>query len=153
MAINTPLGSLIAFAYGVDGVYRTLEGTSKLLDDRFDVVAKASTPVKRMPFGEIGPLNVMMQNLLMVEIARYLSRQLRRPVVDKTGLLGPHDLQMKYDATTMLRERLGMALAAEPSALPSLYNALQEQLGLKLEQQRVTIRALVVEHVEPPSEN
>ena len=89
----------------------------------------------------------------MREMARYLSRELRRPVVDKTDLAGPYDIRMKFDAATMLRERLGTAAAAEPSALPALSTALQEQLGLTLQQERVTIRAYTIEHVGPLSEN
>ena len=221
-AINTPLMMIIGFAYGLDGVYTTLEGQSSLLKERFDISAKAAGPTNTVSSGEIGPLNVMMQKLLtdrfklavrwedrsapgyalvrlkpdgaigprmrstsrdcsnpvtyrdmppgdtrscaltvinnemvaaghrMRDLSSYLSRHLARPVLDQTGLSGPYDIQMTFNLSLSLA-RTGTV--PRPSELPSLFVALQEQLGLKLEERRVPIRVLVIEHVESPTEN
>jgi uncharacterized protein (TIGR03435 family) len=74
-----------------------------------------------------------------------LSTRLDRPVIDKTGLTGRFDFQVKFwpdDATP-----------APESAAPSIFTALQQQLGLKLESTRGTMRVLVIDHVERPSAN
>jgi uncharacterized protein (TIGR03435 family) len=68
-----------------------------------------------------------------------------RPVVDRTRLTGTYDL--KLEATPAYRSR-----EPEPTDL-SLFTAIQEQLGLKLEPQKATIQVLVVDHIEKPSEN
>jgi uncharacterized protein (TIGR03435 family) len=69
-----------------------------------------------------------------------------RPVLDETGLAGSYDFQLN--------------LAAEPGGNPatglggeSIFTAIEEQLGLKLESRKVPIGILVIDHVERPSEN
>jgi uncharacterized protein (TIGR03435 family) len=96
----------------------------------------------------------------MLMLATLLSRFERQLIVDKTGLEGPFsvDLQWTPDA---LRERALQAGAAplvngQPVDLtgPSIYTALQEQLGLRLESQKGAIDVLVVDHAEKvPADN
>jgi uncharacterized protein (TIGR03435 family) len=90
----------------------------------------------------------------MERIAGMLSTSLGRPVVDRTGIAGSFDVRMTFDHRA-LREFAGWPVSSDgrPSNLPSLFTALEEQIGLKLEPQRVPARAFIVEHVEPPSEN
>ena len=66
-----------------------------------------------------------------------------RPVVDKTGLSGEYDL--KIEATPEFR----MNRTSEFADL-SIFTALQDQLGLKLESQKGAIEILVVDHFEKP---
>ena len=76
--------------------------------------------------------------------------QLDRPVVDRTGLTGNYDLYVAWSPEH------GDPLHddASPNAdLPSLFTALQEQMGLKLEPAKAPIKTLIVDHVEKPSEN
>ncbi len=86
-----------------------------------------------------------------------LSRvELERPVLDMTGLVGP--FAIKLDWTPERRQRAprpeGTAAAPEPDAAPSLYTALQEQLGLKLEPRKGPVEVLVVDHADQvPAEN
>jgi uncharacterized protein (TIGR03435 family) len=70
-----------------------------------------------------------------------------RRVLDKTGLTGKYDFTLEFS----LRE-----LAAEPGddPLPSLVDALQQQLGLKLEDKKAPFDLVVVDHAEKvPTEN
>jgi uncharacterized protein (TIGR03435 family) len=69
-----------------------------------------------------------------------------RPVIDKTGLTGSYDI--KFEATPERR----LHAEADPSEI-SVFTAVQEQLGLKLEAQKAQVEVLVVDHVEKPSEN
>ena len=64
-------------------------------------------------------------------------------VIDKTGLTGSYDITLKY------------APESDPnSSLPSIFTAIQEQLGLKLEPAKVPVGYLVIDHVDRvPAEN
>ena len=70
-----------------------------------------------------------------------------RPVIDQTGLQGIFDLHLEFDAPNALPD----GAAADVS--PSIFTALQEQLGLRLSPDKGPVDVLVVDHVERPSEN
>jgi uncharacterized protein (TIGR03435 family) len=79
-------------------------------------------------------------------LASQLSTQLQRLVIDKTGLGGKYDLDL-----TWVRD--DSPTGASDSASVSIFTALQEQLGLKLQPSKSPVETLVVDHVELPSEN
>jgi uncharacterized protein (TIGR03435 family) len=66
-----------------------------------------------------------------------------RVVVDRTGLQGRYEFDMKFSANPQQAD----------SSLSSLFTALQEQLGLKLEPARGSVRVFVIDQIERPSEN
>ena len=68
------------------------------------------------------------------------------PVIDKTGLTDFYQFDLRY-ADEVSKE------PAENSGAPSIFTAVQEQLGLKLEPTRGLVDTIVVDHVEVPSEN
>jgi uncharacterized protein (TIGR03435 family) len=74
-----------------------------------------------------------------------------RIVVDKTGLTGRYDYSLHW-APQRLTASNGTAAADVPDG-PSLFTALREQLGLKLESQKADVEIVVVDHVEAPSPN
>lgn len=84
-----------------------------------------------------------------------LQGQLQRLVVNKTPLDGLYDFSVKYTPA----DALSTAPAAAPEALstsqqmPSLFTALQEELGLKLESAKGPVEVLVIDHVERPEPN
>jgi uncharacterized protein (TIGR03435 family) len=95
-------------------------------------------------------------------VAKQLSQQLERTVQDKTGLSGKYDFTLQWTPD----ERAGPMSAATQgggsrsddapppdSSAPSIFTALQEQLGLKLESGKAPVEILVIDHVEAPSEN
>jgi uncharacterized protein (TIGR03435 family) len=71
-----------------------------------------------------------------------------RAVVDRTGLTGRYDIDLEYAST---RRTGGSDLVDPGSAAPSIFTALQEQLGLKLESRKEQMYVLVIEHVEMPT--
>ena len=79
----------------------------------------------------------------MRSITAMLGTQLQNPVVDRTGLTGTYDFTIQFNADN----------GSEPDAYPSLFSAIQEQLGLKLESVKGPLDTLVIDHVEKPSEN
>jgi uncharacterized protein (TIGR03435 family) len=92
----------------------------------------------------------------MAEFASLLSHgAVDRPVVDKTGLTGRYDFVLDWapdesDFDGMMRARPALA---EDSAEPGLFEAVQQQLGLKLVPTRGPIETMVLDHVERPSDN
>ena len=83
----------------------------------------------------------------MVNLADFLADVVERKVIDKTGLAGHYELQLKW-----LRED---APHTDNGAeeLPTIFTAVQEQLGLKLEADKGPVDTLVVDHIEEPTEN
>jgi len=67
-----------------------------------------------------------------------------RTVIDKTGLLGKYEINLKWTAD----EQQG-----SPDAGPTLFTALEEQLGLKLVPAKGPVDTFVIDHIEKPSEN
>ena len=72
---------------------------------------------------------------------------LGRPVVDRTQLEGPFDVDLTYSADNPVVDTSGA-----PNA-PSFTTAVREQLGLRLESTRERVEVLVIDAVAPPSEN
>jgi uncharacterized protein (TIGR03435 family) len=72
-----------------------------------------------------------------------------RLVVDKTGLKGTYDFTLKW-SSGLVAPDAGQESRADT---PSLFTAIQEQLGLKLVPTKGPIEVIVIDHVERPSEN
>ena len=91
----------------------------------------------------------------MKSLGDWLTMEIRRPVLDKTGLPGVYDFTLEWmpDAPPPSSPDAanGVTLPGVPGA--SLFTALQEQLGLKLEPGKSPIEVIVIDHVERPSGN
>jgi uncharacterized protein (TIGR03435 family) len=81
----------------------------------------------------------------MTSLASTLTGQVHRTVIDKTGLAGNYDLTMRWTSDNIV--------SAETDSGPSIFTALQEQLGLRLKPAKGPVETLVVDHVDMPSEN
>jgi uncharacterized protein (TIGR03435 family) len=79
------------------------------------------------------------------DLIALIIRAVGRPVVNRTGLEGVYSLKL-----TFLQREAAVASADDP---PSIFTALEEQLGLKLESATTQGQVLVIDHVERPSEN
>jgi bla regulator protein BlaR1 len=100
------------------------------------------------------------QGIPISDLVRLLSRQLGRKVEDKTGLIGKYDLTLQWtpdeNQGAMLKgpEPPGTAGPPPPdSSGPSIFTALEEKLGLRLESQKGPVEILIIDHAEKPSEN
>ena len=87
----------------------------------------------------------------MTQLAYKLSRLLQRPVVNNTGLEGNYDFKLQWTPDTDPSAPEGQS--ADTSVGPSIFTALQEQLGLRLEATKGPVDTLVIDHVERPSQN
>jgi uncharacterized protein (TIGR03435 family) len=85
----------------------------------------------------------------IAQFASILSNLLRRPVIDETGFTGKFDVHLNYspEATT------APEIASSDKTAPSIFTAIQEQLGLRLESRKSPVEILVIDHAEKPSEN
>ena len=123
-------------------------------------VAEAKVYFPRMgfpvPCGDfrMGPREVTARGVSMAGLGRILGGRAGRDVVDRTGLDGLFDLEMKWTTEGGLLpgppDRAGANDAATTDGV-SLFTALQEQLGLRLEAMRAPLDVLVVDRVEPPT--
>ena len=100
----------------------------------------------------------------LTQFATVIGRGLDRPVVDKTGISGIFNLRLKFakDQATAgflppsipgIEPRPAPPEVASEPAGPSIFTAIQEQLGLKLDPARGPGEFIVIDHVEKPSEN
>jgi bla regulator protein blaR1 len=88
----------------------------------------------------------------MAALARNLSGGAGRIVVDRTGLKGGFDFELEF-APDAVPAPGGTPPAAPDSNRPSMFTALDEQLGLKLQPDRGPVEVLVIDRVERPTEN
>ena len=93
----------------------------------------------------------------ITDLVDQLSQMLGRQVVDRTGLKGTYQYTLQFSPRGSLA---GMPPDAEPSAdaaadndMASIFSALQEQLGLKLESTKGPVDTIAIEHVEEPKPN
>ncbi len=80
-----------------------------------------------------------------------------KPVVDQTGLTDRYDFNLNWTPDQSQFAAMGAKVPPpnidDPNAPPSLYTALQEQLGLKLESTKANADVMVIDHIDKPSAN
>jgi uncharacterized protein (TIGR03435 family) len=121
------------------------KGGLKLHPDALQPSKKAEDTGKNdeQPHGQILPNELRGWKMNLAGLAWLLESPAGGHVVDKTGITGDYDIKLSY-ATTR----------SPDSNLPDIFTALQEQLGLKLVPQKVSVETLVIDHVDKiPTEN
>jgi uncharacterized protein (TIGR03435 family) len=87
-------------------------------------------------------------------LSQYLSTELERIVLDKAGLTADYDFTLSWIPDESLPEKLKLIETTQPDPnRPSLFTALEEQLGLKLEAAKAAVETVVIDRVEKPSGN
>lgn len=101
----------------------------------------------------MGPHEVLASGVPLVQLTQVLSQLTQRIVVDRTGLTGNFDIDLTFtpDRLPQGPPPPGVPLPSIDPNGPSLFTALQEQLGLKLDSDRATVDVLVIDHVERPT--
>ena len=115
----------------------------------------------RPPCGQfVGPANIAAGGVTMAQLANLLSGRVQRIVVDRTGMTGNYDLELSWTPDQMPQGPPPGALPQGVPSLPpidpngpSLFTAIQEQLGLKLESTRGPVDVVVIDRVERPTED
>jgi uncharacterized protein (TIGR03435 family) len=152
----------------------------KLLTDRFNLVfhhAQMKLPVYRIVPAKSGPKltptsdesktfntaaigfpdgSMTINDATLPEFANLLLRYvaLDRPVVDHTGIPGKYDYKLTWTPDfSQFNGKSPWPSTTDANAPPSLYTAIQEQLGLKLEAAKEPTDVLLIDHATQPSDN
>jgi len=121
------------------------------------VLAKKGPKMERSETGKTGSStstqrgHMRAQNVTMEIFAKRLSRnpQVGKLVEDQTGLKDRYNFELEWDVTNPLTAKADTA----SSDRPSIFTALQDRLGLKLEPAKIQVDAIVVDHAEKPDDN
>jgi uncharacterized protein (TIGR03435 family) len=144
---------------------QVLQMVQAMLADRFQLAVHRETrelPIYVLVTGKTGPRlqaadsnvgrpktmlgQMIVQKMSMTTLANILVFDLKRPVKDETGLKGEFAFTLEWTP--------GLSESDDgPASRPSLFTAVQEQLGLKLESARGPVEIVVVDKAEKPSEN
>jgi uncharacterized protein (TIGR03435 family) len=89
----------------------------------------------------------------MNDLADMLSRYTGRVVLDKTGLSGIYTISLTFTPDDSRSALPNPDTTSAADAGPSVFTALKEQLGLELKSSKGPVDVLVVDHVDPPTEN
>jgi uncharacterized protein (TIGR03435 family) len=105
----------------------------------------------------MGPANLSARGQGLGQLATALSNRVGRTVVDRTGVTGTFDIDLTWTPDQMPPAPPPLPGAPPPPPIdpngPSIFTALQEQLGLKLESTRGPVDVVVIDSVEQPSED
>lgn len=125
---------------------RVMQGGTKLAESK-NAFPQGLFPGRGRVDGKATPISLL---------ARYLAGQAGRVVVDKTGLPAKYDFTLSWtpDSGPLPKTSEGAdgERATDPDG-PSIFTALQEQLGLKLQSARGPVEVLVIDHAEKPDVN
>jgi uncharacterized protein (TIGR03435 family) len=137
-------------------------GSSKLKPSEADCQAAATTPLTpaaddKRPRCQILPMTgrgrVIATGARLSNLTNILTNVVGRQVVDKTGLTGPFNVNLTWTPDPGMQARPAGVPAVAPVQPdgPSIFTALEEQLGLRLVSGRGPVEMLVIERLEPPS--
>jgi uncharacterized protein (TIGR03435 family) len=112
--------------------------------------AKMMNTTGNQPPG-IYSMTLILEGTTMARLAALLQNEVRRVIVDKTGLTGTFDLELEFAPQGPRPIGLPPGPAPPPSDGPPLATAIQEQLGLKLESVRGPVPVLVIDNARLPT--
>jgi uncharacterized protein (TIGR03435 family) len=178
--IEAKADSTTPFPTGSDGVERMRLMLQSLLAERFKLavhwdtkeeqvyelgIAKGGPKLKEVDANNTGAarMQVALGHFVgtaqpISQLVRNLSQRLGRPVIDKTALTGRYDFELTYTPDPGQMPAGGQPLPPGAPPLPdpngpSIFAALEEHLGLKLQSTKGPVRVLAIDHAEKPDAN
>jgi uncharacterized protein (TIGR03435 family) len=129
---------------------RTITALALVVDKPGKLKVNDSVESFDVPMRPTAPFRWTGDRVPMSYLTWFVSQRLDRPVIDKTGLTGFYDFT--FDFLPELPP--GATINGQPLPdFPNIYQALKDQLGLKLESQKGQVEFFVIDHVEKPTEN
>ena len=111
-------------------------------------------PNDPFPCGLMGmPGMIRMGGAPITQLTTMLTNQTGRMVIDKTNLSGNWDLMIKFQFEGRGGQPLPPGVPAPDPDAPTIYTAIQEQLGLKLESAKAPVEVTVIDSIERPTED
>jgi uncharacterized protein (TIGR03435 family) len=107
-----------------------------------------SSASKENSAGNLGRGRLEAKGYSMSQLAIKLAEVLHAPVIDRTGLTGKFDFNLRWTP-----DEMQTSPSQDAASGPSIFSALQEQLGLKLEAGKIPGNVLVIDSAEKPSAN
>ena len=92
-------------------------------------------------------------NLTMPQFAEILSRRLSYPVLDRTGLAGAYRVTLEWAAENKAIKPGKIGEAKPDPDRPSIFTALRDQMGLRLQARKAPVEIFVIDHIETPTAN
>jgi uncharacterized protein (TIGR03435 family) len=142
-------------------IYALLPGKGPHKLKASETPAQGAGPGTGRGMFRIGRGEANLQGATVAGLAQFLANQLGRPVIDKTGITGNFDVKMNW--TPEPGQGGGAfggggppppdAVASSDTSGPSIFTAIQEQLGLKLEPQKGPVEIMVIDSAAKPTEN
>jgi uncharacterized protein (TIGR03435 family) len=145
-------------ALAAQSTLKEKEGKQKSKEERGSVIPATAVTGQSPPCNMVmGPGRMSAGGVTMATLASSLSGSVQRMVLDRTGVEGTFDTELTWTPDQMPQGPTGgvpkiTGAKIDPNG-PSIFTALQEQLGLKLESARGSVDVLVIDSVQKPSEN
>jgi uncharacterized protein (TIGR03435 family) len=110
------------------------------------------TEIEGSPSFQTGKMNLTGKGATVGQLVQFLSHEIHIPVIDQTGLSGRFNYFL--DINAYVTEEMRKGSGPPPEAASIVAQAIQSQLGLKLESKKAPVEMLVIDHIEKtPSEN
>lgn len=120
---------------------------------KFSTVKDEGTTIDSGTHSGTSTITIKSSSDATASLAEILYRYTGRVVIDKTGLTGNYSLALHFtpDDSVYGGPASGTSAASDPG--PSVFTALKEQLGLELKSGKAQVDVLVIDHIDPPTEN
>ena len=120
---------------------------------KFANVKDEGTTIDSGTHSGISTITIKSSSHATADLAEILSRYTGRVVVDKTGLQGNYTISLKFAPDDARSAVPNTETSSAPDTGPSVFTALKEQLGLELKSSKGPVDVLVIDHIDPPTEN
>jgi uncharacterized protein (TIGR03435 family) len=131
----------------------------KLTASSFDCAAYLATPHAPDPRqtpqcgARVNPRNLSARAISMAQLANFLVPAVGRTTIDKTGVKGLYDVDLVWTPDPPAGAPVAADATPNDGASPSIFTAVQEQLGLKLVSDKALVDMLIVDRANEPTEN
>jgi uncharacterized protein (TIGR03435 family) len=129
-----------------------LQETKPAADGTRTSATRGGSSIRSSSYGN-GPVTITALHCSAADLAGTFAARLGRPVLDKTGLPYRYDFTLQFQQDDVMSAAAASNNPPSDVNAPSLFTAIQEQLGLKLESGKGPVEVIVIDHVERPSGN